>query len=135
MDDFCGTKEFLDSVMAIIISVLGVGYDESVYREALKLELKKLDVKFECNVNVPITYKSVIFGDSQEIGKVEIDFVITRDRGAAIVVLHVVDKLSRRMFNQVERYKQITGIEEAYIVHIPPGAQADMKKVVDVRKV
>ena len=69
-------KELLDNVMSIIITELGVGYEESVYREALKLELKKLGVKFECGVSVPIVYKSVVIGDSQVIGKVEIDFVI-----------------------------------------------------------
>ena len=81
----------------------------------------------------------MILGETQVIGKVEIDFVIaTREAmKKVIVVLHVVDKLSRRMFNQVERYKQITGIEEAYIVHVSGGAKhSDVDtKAVDVRKV
>ena len=95
--------------MAIIITELGVGYEECVYREALKLELKNLDVKFECGVSVPIVYKSVVIGDSQEIGKVEIDFVIARDRGAhtgeagvaIVAVLEVYEKRCR--YSRIEQ--------------------------------
>jgi GxxExxY protein len=80
---------------------LGPGYLESVYEEALALELQSRDIPFEKQRPVSVNYKG------HPVGEGRLDFLVG---GALIVELKAVDALAPIHKAQVLSYLRTTGL-------------------------
>jgi GxxExxY protein len=102
-------EDKLTERMSNIMSELDIGFDHSVYKEALIVEFKDNNILFESDVKVRLVYKN------KSVGEIVADFLIDK---SAIVALRICDKISRKTFNELERLKELLNDNEVYIINI-----------------
>ena len=88
--------------------ILGPGYLESVYEEALGVELKLRSIEFQRQVPVAVIYKDT------KIGEGRLDILV---RGRLIVELKAVDNLAPIHEAQVISYLKTTGRQLALLIN------------------
>jgi GxxExxY protein len=114
-------KELTAAIIQAIIKVhrvLGPGFLESVYRNALILELRRdLEVEHE----KPIT----IYYEGEEVGLHRLDIVV---ENKVIVELKTVEELSKAHYAQVRSYLRATGIDVAILVNFAT-EKADFRRI------
>lgn len=81
---------------------LGPGFVEKVYENALIIELKKADLKFECQVPLRVNYEGVI------VGKFLADLLV---ENAILVELKAVEHLDKIHFAQCLNYLKATDLK------------------------
>ena len=87
---------------------LGPGYLESVYEEALCVELRERGIAFERQLEIAINYKG------HAVGKGRLDFLI---EDKLIVELKTVDQFAPIHKAQVMSYLKATGLELALLIN------------------
>ena len=105
------TDPLTERIIRCIVTVhrtLGPGFLESVYRNALLIELRKsgLNVEHECTVRV--------FYGGQEVGLHRLDILVEH---RVIVELKTVDFLAPAHYAQVRSYLKATGLKLALLVN------------------
>lgn len=95
------TEKIIGCAMAVH-RTLGPGFLESVYQNALAYELRKADLRVECERKVQVTYEGVIVGDFSADMLVENLILIENKAVHALVPAHEV---------QLVNYLTATGIE------------------------
>lgn len=91
-----------------VFRVLGVGFLEKVYENALLLELKERGLNAECQFPIKVKYKSKIVGDYLA------DIVV---ENSIILELKVVDKLQKIHEAQLLNYLKATGYKIGLLVN------------------
>jgi GxxExxY protein len=105
--------------------VLGAGFLEKVYENALLVELKRQGIKAQGQVPLRVSYKSQIVGDYLA------DLVVD-DR--VIVELKTVDRIEKIHEAQLLNYLKATGLKVGLLVNFRH-AKADIKRLVyDLRE-
>lgn len=79
---------------------LGPGYPESVYENALCIELDHLGIRFERQKPVHVLYRDTVVGEGR------IDLLVD---GQLVVELKAVEDLAKVHFAQVKAYLRATG--------------------------
>jgi GxxExxY protein len=100
-----GFDDGTGDVIAAAIEVhrrLGPGFLESIYEQALRLELTKRGVPFVCQKRVLLTY------DGQSIGDHVLDLLVN---DTIVVELKAVKTLEDVHFAQVKSYLRATGLK------------------------
>lgn len=100
--------------------VLGAGFLEKVYENALLIELNKQGVKAESQVPIKVSYKGQVVGDYCA------DLIVD-DR--VIVELKTVDRIDRIHEAQVLNYLKATGYKVGLIVNFK-NTRAEIKRLV-----
>jgi GxxExxY protein len=88
--------------------VLGPGFLESIYEEALCVELKLREIPFQRQVPVPVVYKSVAIGQGR------LDLLVD---GKSIVEIKTVESLARIHHAQAISYLKATGNVLALLIN------------------
>ena len=88
--------------------ILGYGFAETVYRNALVHELHKAQILHECHVSLPVLYEGV------EVGIFQADLIISKE---LIVELKAVDALNAAHSAQLVNYLAATKIEEGLLLN------------------
>jgi len=88
--------------------ILGPGYLESVYEEALELELRMQPIRFERQKTVCVSYKG------HEVGHARLDFFI---EATLILELKAVDRLGPIHRAQMISYLKATGCRLGLVVN------------------
>jgi GxxExxY protein len=88
--------------------ILGPGFLESVYEEALCVELRLLTIPFERQVPVPVIYKGV------EIGQGRLDLLV---RGKLVVEIKTVETLAPIHKAQAISYLKAIGLQLALLIN------------------
>ena len=117
-----GTEKLTERVIECIIHVhqaLGPGFLESVYRNALLIELRKQHLKTESEKRI------VVYYDGQEVGRHRLDLLVEQK---IIVELKTVEALSKAHYSQVRSYLKATGLELALLVNFSD-ALADFRRI------
>jgi len=99
--------------------VLGPGFLESVYRQALVVELRRRGLTAETEKEVVINYEGV------EVGRHRLDILVQE---SVIVELKVVEALGKVHYAQVHSYLKASGLKIAILVNFA-GAKADFRRV------
>jgi GxxExxY protein len=105
------TDTLVRSIIGVAIEVhriLGPGYLESVYEEALAFEFAKRRIPFERQKIISVAYKGITVGESR------LDFLID---GRVIVELKSVDSLAPIHTAQVLSYLKATSYEVGLLVN------------------
>ena len=87
---------------------LGPGFLESVYEEALCVELRARDIPFVRQSSVPVTYKG------QRVGESRLDLLVG---GQLIVELKAVEAFSPIHMAQIISYLRATGCPLALLIN------------------
>jgi GxxExxY protein len=104
-------KDLSGRVLAAAIKVhrtLGPGFIESIYENALCLELKKIGVTYERQKSVPILY------DGTEVGVHRFDLLI---QGCLLIELKTVTVLEDIFFSIGRSYMKALGIEDGLLLN------------------
>lgn len=98
---------------------LGCGFLESVYHNALLVELTAAGVSFESKKSLDVFYKKIL------VGHFEADIVILSPK-VLIIELKAVERLMKAHESQVVNYLTATGIEEGLLLNFG-GASLEFK--------
>lgn len=99
-------KKFAEEVYKI----LGAGYNETVYEEALALELRKADIDYEIEFNTEIMYKD------EKVGIHKLDFIIEKK---FVVELKASVGISKGNISQTESYLRTLGLKKGLLINFP----------------
>jgi len=105
--------------------VLGYGFLEKVYQNALMIELSKKGLQAECERPLKILYESEVVGDYV------CDIVV---EGKVILELKAVKEINDIHEVQLVNYLKGTGIEVGLLINFGPSVQVK-RKVLDSAKV
>ena len=100
--------------------ILGSGYLEKVYENALLIELHERGLKAESQVPIRIKYKSKIAGDY-------IADILVEEK--VIIELKAVEKLTKLHEAQLLNYLKATGLKVGLLVNFQ-NKKADVKRLV-----
>ena len=89
--------------------ILGCGFLEPVYQEALALEFRLRRIPFRREVEVPVAYK----GETLAV-KYKADFIC---HGEVIVELKALDCLGGKEIAQVINYLKVTGFQRGLLLN------------------
>ena len=101
--------QLLRTNMKQITDELGFGLKESVYQNALAVELRFQGFIVELEVNKTILYRS------HNVGTIRLDMVVD---GNYIIEFKALAKLTKKEFTQIQQYKKISGIKNGCIINI-----------------
>jgi GxxExxY protein len=102
-------EELIRQVIGVAIRVhreLGPGFLESVYEEALAIELRERGIPFERQKGVPIRYRD------RPVGEHRLDLVVA---GCLVVENKAVRELDDMCFAVVRSYMKATGLRHARV--------------------
>jgi GxxExxY protein len=92
---------------------LGCGFAESIYRNALAIELRQADIIFELHPTLSVTYEGA------EVGVFQADIIINRE---LIVELKVADALNPAHSAQLVNYLAATKIDQGLLLNFGAGS-------------
>ena len=105
--------------------VLGPGFLESVYEEALSTELHLRGVPFERQVPAPVLYKGKVVGEGR------LDMVV---RDTVIVELKTVEALAQIHTAQLLSYLKATGYQLGLLINFNvPVLRQGIKRIINTR--
>jgi GxxExxY protein len=105
--------------------VLGPGFLESVYEEALSTELHLRGVPFERQVPAPVLYKGKVVGEGR------LDMVV---RDTVIVELKTVEALAQIHTAQLLSYLKATGYQLGLLINFNvPVLRHGIKRIINTR--
>src|SRR5947209_20431114 len=112
-----GREETVDDLNERIIGAairvhteLGPGFLESLYEEALSIELRALGIEFERQKPVPIFYRG------QPIGEHRVDLLVAR---SVVIELKARAALEKVHFAILRSYLKALGLSDAVLFHFP----------------
>ncbi len=100
--------------------VLGSGFLEKVYENALKIELKARGLKAESQVPLKVTYKDEIVGDY-------FADIVVEDQ--VLIELKVVENLQNIHEAQLLNYLKVTGIQVGFLINFK-SSTVEIKRLV-----
>jgi len=113
------TTEMIIECIIKVHQILGPGFLESVYRRALLLELKRMDLMAETEKEFIIHYCGAVIGTHR------LDLLVEKN---VIVELKTVDDLSRAHYAQVRSYLKATKLRVAILVNFAK-ERADFRRI------
>ena len=118
------TRQIIDAAYRVH-KVLGYGFLEKVYQNALMIELRKTGLQAECERPLKILYESEVVGDY-------ICDIVVEDK--VILELKAVKEFNDIHEVQLVNYLKGTGIEVGLLINFGPSVQVK-RKVLDSAKV
>lgn len=93
-----------------VYKILGAGYNETVYEEALGLELRKADIDYEIEFNTEIMYKD------EKVGIHKLDFIIEKK---FVVELKAGSSIQKSHISQTKSYLKTLGLKGGLLINFP----------------
>lgn len=112
------TEQIIEGIIAVHAE-LGPGFLESIYRNALQIELRSQGLKIEHEKEVRVFYRHT------EVGIHRLDLLV---EGKVIVELKTVEGLSRAHYAQLRSYLKAVGCSTGLLVNFA-GDKADYRRV------
>jgi GxxExxY protein len=119
---------FKDEVYAIVGAaievhrVLGTGYLESVYQEAMEIELAERKIPYAAQVPLRIQYKS------RQLEKVFVADLVCY--GGILIELKAMDRFSGKEEAQILNYLKTTGLRVGLIINFGDVGRLDWKRYI-----
>ena len=112
----------IESLAVEIYSLLGAGYSERVYHNAMEVMLRELGVHYESERIVPIPFKNHV------IGNLRADIIIDSH---TVLEFKTIKTLNDAAVLQAQNYLHLMGLKTAYLINYPPFPDRE----VEVRKI
>ena len=114
----------LSAAAAEVYSALKAGYAETIYEEAMAVELKERGLKYELERTTEVSYKG------HKVGTHRLDLVV---EGKVVVELKAATSLSKSHKAQLASYLRTIGLDTGVLVNFPyPEADEPTIHVEDV---
>lgn len=97
-------REIVDSVS----DALGPGFSESIYHNAILVELRLRNLQYESERIIPVSYKG------HTIGNVRADIIVNNK---IILELKSIANIRQCDKTQCEMYSRLLGIKEVYLIN------------------
>lgn len=106
-----------------IYSLLGPGYSERVYHNAMEVMLRNLGVQYESERIVPIPFKGHV------IGNLRADIIIENN---IVLEFKTIKTLNDAAELQAQNYLRLMGLKCAYLINYPPfpDREAEVRKII-----
>ena len=104
-------KEITDKILMAAVNVHkepGAGFLESVYENAMKIELGKLNVPFQNQV------EEVMYYSGTEVGRHKIDLIVDNK---VVVELKAVSDFGAFHLSQIKSYLRATGLKVGFLIN------------------
>ncbi|MEW6557059.1 MAG: GxxExxY protein [Elusimicrobiota bacterium] len=118
------TKEILKASFRVH-KILGFGFLEKVYQNAMVIELKKNGLKVECEKPIKVYY------DREIVGEYEADLVV---EDKVIVELKAVEELNKKFEVQLVNYLTATELEVGLLLNFGKESLQYKRKVRTLNK-
>ncbi len=115
-------EELTGKIVEAIIRVhqtLGPGFLESIYRNALVVELRRRDLLVDQEHEIPVYYEGV------QVGKHRLDLLIER---RIVVELKTIEAFGKAHYAQVRSYLKATNLRVGFLVNFAL-EKADFRRV------
>ena len=103
---------------AHVYKVLGPGYSERVYHNAMEVVLRKNRVHYETERIVPIVF------EEHTIGNLRADLILDNK---TVLELKSVKTVNDVMITQAQNYLRLTGFSEGYLINFPPTLNTELE--------
>ena len=120
--DELGNRELTERILGAAIRVhreFGPGFLESIYEEAMAVELRQLHMHFERQKPVPIFYRG------QPVGEHRIDLLIEH---SVVVELKAISNFENIHFAVLRSYLKALGLNDALLINFA-GTRLGVKRV------
>ena len=93
-----------------VYNILGAGYNENVYEEALGLEMRKAKISYDIELNTEIMYKG------EKVGTHRLDFIVEKK---LVVELKAAGSLTKSNRSQLIGYLRTLGLKKGLLINFP----------------
>jgi len=107
------TDEIIKKIKGFTIEVykiLKAGYNETVYEEAMAVEMRRSKIGYEVEHNTEIMYKG------EKIGTHKLDFIV---EGKLVVELKAAASISKGNKAQLKAYLKTLGLKKGLLINFP----------------
>ena len=101
-----------------VYKVLGPGFSEKIYHNAMEVVLRKNGVPYETERIVPIVF------EGHTIGNLRADIIINNK---TVLELKSVKTVNDVMVTQAQNYLRLTGFIEGYLINFPPTLNTELE--------
>ena len=101
-----------------VYKVLGPGFSEKIYHNAMEVVLRKNGVPYETERIVPIVF------EGHTIGNLRADIIINNK---TVLELKSVKTVNDVMVTQAQNYLKLTGLTESYLINFPPTLNTELE--------
>ena len=101
-----------------VYKVLGPGFSEKIYHNAMEVVLRKNGVRYETERIVPIIF------EEHTIGNLRADLILNNK---TVLELKSVKTVNDVMVTQAQNYLKLTGLPEAYLINFPPTLNTELE--------
>lgn len=105
-----------------VYNVLGAGFLEAVYQEALEIELAKRKIPFQAQLEIPLTYKDVVLQQ-----RYRVDF-LCYDK--IILEIKAVKQLMPEHEAQLHNYLHATQLRLGLLVNFASFPSFDVRRII-----
>ena len=98
----------MEDICKEVHETLGVGFRETIYQEALAVELRARGHHVDTECVVPVKYKN------SYVGNIRCDIIMDHD---IIIECKAIAKLSEKERNQLRQYLRTTDLKKGYLVN------------------
>jgi GxxExxY protein len=111
-----GSDQWIISIANKVYSYLGRGYTESVYQRAFEIELRRNNIRYATEVNIPILY------EGEQVGIGRADTIIYKDNPIENIILEfksIAGVIGIKELEQIGHYMRHLGIPTGIIINFP----------------
>ena len=98
----------MEDICKEVHETLGIGFRETIYQEALAVELRTRGYHVDTECVVPVKYKK------SYVGNIRCDIIMDRE---TIIECKAIAKLSDKERNQLRQYLRTTVLTKGYLVN------------------
>lgn len=105
-----------------VYATLGAGYNETVYEEALAIEMRKAKMKYDIELNLEIMY------EGEKVGTHTLDFIIDRK---LVIELKATGSLTKSHRVQLKSYLKTLGLGTGLLINFayPEKEEPDIEEI------
>lgn len=114
-----------------VYHVLGAGYEERIYEEAMAAEFRKRKIPYEIERDVEVFYKG------EKVGVHKLDFIVMdiKMKHALVVELKSATVIAKSHIAQTASYLKTLNITQGLLINFPyPQMDKPQMKVVEIKK-
>jgi len=93
-----------------VYKILGAGYNESVYEEALAIEMRRAKISYDVELNTEIMYKG------EKVGVHTLDFIVERK---FVIELKAGTAIQKSHKSQLSAYLKTLGLKRGLLINFP----------------
>ena len=93
-----------------VYKILGAGYNEMVYEEALAIEMRRAKIDYDVELNTEIMYKG------EKVGTHKLDFIVERK---FVIELKAGTTIQKSHKSQLSAYLRTLGLKKGLLINFP----------------